>query len=237
MSIQLNDDLKTLKKSIERLCNDFGDDYWLARDKDGLWPKEFVEAIANAGWLGICMPSEYGGAGLGVTEAALVMQTIARSGGGFTAASSIHINLFGPQPIVQFGSKEQKKRMLPGLIAGKEKMCFGVTEPNAGLDTGAIQTKAIRKGDEYLVSGQKIWTSTALGADKIMILARTNSVRKGSKSTDGLTLFYTTMNRDQIEIREIPKMGRSAVDSNSVFIDGLKIPLEDRIGEEGAGFK
>ena len=237
MSIQLNDDLKTLKKSIERLCNDFGDDYWLARDKDGLWPKEFVEAIANAGWLGICMPSEYGGAGLGVTEAALVMQTIARSGGGFTAASSIHINLFGPQPIVQFGSKEQKKRMLPGLIAGKEKMCFGVTAPNAGLDTGAIQTKAIRKGDEYLVSGQKIWTSTALGADKIMILARTNSVRKGSKSTDGLTLFYTTMNRDQIEIREIPKMGRSAVDSNSVFIDGLKIPLEDRIGEEGAGFK
>ena len=237
MSIQLNDDLKTLKKSIERLCNDFGDDYWLARDKDGLWPKEFVEAIANAGWLGICMPSEYGGAGLGVTEAALVMQTIARSGGGFTAASSIHINLFGPQPIVQFGSKEQKKRMLPGLIAGKEKMCFGVTEPNAGLDTGAIQTKTIRKGDEYLVSGQKIWTSTALGADKIMILARTNSVRKGSKSTDGLTLFYTTMNRDQIEIREIPKMGRSAVDSNSVFIDGLKIPLEDRIGEEGAGFK
>ncbi len=237
MSIQLNDDLKTLKKSIERLCNDFGDDYWLARDKDGLWPKEFVEAIANAGWLGICMPSEYGGAGLGVTEAALVMQTIARSGGGFTAASSIHINLFGPQPIVQFGSKEQKKRMLPGLIAGKEKMCFGVTEPNAGLDTGAIQTKAIRKGDEYLVSGQKIWTSTALGADKIMILARTNSVRKGSKSTVGLTLFYTTMNRDQIEIREIPKMGRSAVDSNSVFIDGLKIPLEDRIGEEGAGFK
>ena len=237
MSIQLNDDLKTLKKSIERLCNDFGDDYWLARDKDGLWPKEFVEAIANAGWLGICMPSEYGGAGLGVTEAALVMQTIARSGGGFTAASSIHINLFGPQPIVQFGSKEQKKRMLPGLIAGKEKMCFGVTEPNAGLDTGAIQTKAIRKGDEYLVSGQKIWTSTALGADKIMILARTNLVRKGSKSTDGLTLFYTTMNRDQIEIREIPKMGRSAVDSNSVFIDGLKIPLEDRIGEEGAGFK
>ncbi|MBJ27010.1 MAG: acyl-CoA dehydrogenase [Alphaproteobacteria bacterium] len=237
MAIRLNDDQKTLQDGIKRLCNDFGDDYWLARDNDGHWPEEFVKTIAASGWLGICMPTKFGGAGLGVYEAAIVMQTISRSGGGFAAASSIHINLFGPQPIVQFGTKEQQERMLPGLISGTERMCFGVTEPNAGLDTGAIQTKAVRKGDEYIISGQKIWTSTAKGADKIMLLARTSPRIESGKSTDGLTLFHTNLNRDQIEIREIAKMGRKAVDSNALFIDDLHVPIEDRIGEEGSGFK
>ena len=233
----MNNDHKILKTAVEQLCSKFGDEYWLARDTDGQWPHEFVTSIAEAGWLGICMPEEFGGAGLGVTEASILMQTITESGGGFTAASSIHINLFGPQPIVQFGTNEQHKRMLPGLISGSEQMCFGVTEPNAGLDTGAIETRADHDGDDYIISGQKIWTSTAQGADKIMLLARTSPRDTKKKSTDGLTLFYTEMDRDHIEVRNIAKMGRKAVDSNAVFIDGLRVPSTDRIGEEGAGFR
>ena len=237
MTSRLNADQKALKDAVERLCADFDDDYWLARDNDGAWPEEFVSAVARAGWLGIAMPEDVGGAGLGVTEAAIMMQAIAASGGGFTAASSIHINLFGPQPVVHFGSDEQRARMLPGLIDGSERMCFGVTEPNAGLDTGAIETRAVRDGEDYVISGQKIWTSTAQNADRIMLLARTTPREEVTRSTDGLSLFHTTLDRTHIEVREIAKMGRKAVDSNAVFIDGLRVPAADRIGEEGAGFK
>ena len=237
MTSRLNADQKALKDAVERLCADFDDDYWLARDNDGAWPEEFVSAVARAGWLGIAMPEDVGGAGLGVTEAAIMMQAIAASGGGFTAASSIHINLFGPQPVVHFGSDEQRARMLPGLIDGSERMCFGVTEPNAGLDTGAIETRAVRDGEDYVISGQKIWTSTAQNADRIMLLARTTPREEVTRSTDGLSLFHTMLDRTHIEVREIAKMGRKAVDSNAVFIDGLRVPAADRIGEEGAGFK
>ena len=237
MTFQLDPEKQALKDAIERLCADFGDDYWLARDTDGAWPEDFVRAVTEAGWLGIVMPEADGGAGLGVTDAAIMMQTVAASGGGFTAASSIHINLFGPQPIVHFGSDEQRARMLPPLIGGTERMCFGVTEPNAGLDTGAIETRAERDGDDYIITGQKVWTSTAQGADWIMLIARTSSRTEGGKSTDGLTLFHTPLDRNHIEVREIAKMGRKAVDSNSIFIDGLRVPARDRIGDEGAGFR
>tara|TARA_Y100001970_G_scaffold294256_1_gene449233 strand:- start:19268 stop:20434 length:1167 start_codon:yes stop_codon:yes gene_type:complete len=237
MTIRFNDDQKALKSAAAKLCEKFGDDYWLARDNDGEWPNEFVSKIAESGWLGICMPESVGGSGLGVTEAAILMQTIAESGGGFSAASSIHINLFGPQPIVQYGTIEQRERMLPGLIQGSERMCFGVTEPNAGLDTGAIETRAERDGNHYIIFGQKIWTSTAREADKILLLVRTTPRDKVKKSTDGLSLFYTSMDSKNIDVQEIPKMGRKAIDSNSVFIDGLRVSKNDRIGEEGSGFK
>ncbi len=237
MAYSLTPDQSALDQAIERICVDFGDDYWLARDTDGKFPEEFVAAIAEGGWLGIAMPEVHGGAGLGVTEAALMMRRVAQSGGGFTAASSVHINIFGPHPITKFGTAEQQARMLPPLIRGADRTCFGVTEPNAGLDTGAIATRADWDGSHYVVQGQKLWTSTAQRANKIMLLARSTPREESNKGTDGLSLFYTDLNRDHVEVREIGKMGRKAVDSNALFIDGLKIPRDDLIGEEGQGFR
>ncbi len=230
-------DQRALDETISRICADFGDSYWLARDRDGDYPEEFVTAIADGGWLGIAMPKDHGGAGLGVTDAALMMRRIAQSGGGFAAASSVHINIFGPHPIVKYGTPEQQARFLPPLIQGRDRTCFGVTEPNAGLDTGSIETRADWNGSHYVVQGQKLWTSNAQRATKIMLLARTQSKDTNAKSTDGLSLFYTDLDRAHVEIREIAKMGRKAVDSNALFIDSLKIPREDLIGEEGKGFR
>jgi acyl-CoA dehydrogenase len=192
--------------------------------------------MADAGWLGIAMPEEYGGSGLGITEAALLMQTVAESGAALQGASAIHLNIFGPNPIVVFGTEEQKKRILPDIIAGKVKGCFAVTEPDAGLNTTALDTKAERDGNGYIVHGKKTFTTTASVADKMLLIARTTPKDKCKKPTDGLSLFYTDFDRSKIEVTEIDKMGRKAIDTNQVFIDGLKVPLEDRIGEEGKGF-
>lgn len=236
MDFALTEEQDAITQTVKRICGGFPDDYWLERDTDGKFPHEFHGAMAEAGFLGITMPQEYGGAGLGVTEAALMMNAVASSGGGFTAASTIHINLFGPHPIVVFGTDEQKRRWLPALVAGKDKCCFGVTEPDAGLDTTSITTFARREGDHYRVDGRKMWTSTAQVANKIMLLTRTTPKAECRKPTDGITLFYTDLDRSKVEVRRIDKMGRKAVDSNALFIDGLMIPEEDRIGEEGKGF-
>ena len=236
MDFALSDDQQAIRDAIARLCEAYGDDYWLARDRDGKFPDDFVKEIAAGGWLGIAMPKEVGGSGLGITEAALMMQTIAESGGGFAAASSIHMNIFAPNPIAVHGTAKQKKRMLAPLIGGKERACFGVTEPNAGLDTASIETRAERRGNAYVINGRKIWTSTAQSASKILLLARTAPKTK-AKPTDGLSLFYTDLDRAHCEVREIEKMGRKAVDSNAVFIDNLTVPADDLIGEEGQGFR
>jgi acyl-CoA dehydrogenase len=222
--------------AIAKLCDRFDAQYWLKRDRDGGFPDDFHQAIAQSGWLGIAMPQEYGGAGLGITEAALMMQTISASGAGFSGASAVHMNIFGLNPVVVFGNAEQKKRWLPPLIRGDQKACFAVTEPNAGLNTARIATFAERDGDRYVVRGQKIWISTAQVAHKMLILARTAPIERGSRPTDGLSLFYTDLNRDRVEVREIEKMGRKAVDSNLLFIEELPVPVQDRIGEEGKGF-
>lgn len=233
---ELNDDQQAIVDAVNKVCAAYGDDYWLARDTDGEFPDGFVADMASGGWLGTAMPEAYGGAGLGVTEAALVMHTVARSGAGFSGASAIHINMFGPMPLVVFGTDEQKERHLPPLIAGKERCCFGVTEPNAGLNTTAIETRAERVGDHYLINGRKMWTSTAQSASKILLLARTTPLADVRKPTDGISLFYTDMDRSAVDVHVIDKMGRKAVDSNALFIDGLKVPAADLIGEEGKGF-
>lgn len=232
----MSDDQKVILQAVENIVKNFDDDYWLNKDRDGGFPEEFYRALAEGGWLGVALPEKYGGAGLGVTEAALMMMTIASCGGGMAAASAIHMNIFGPKSIEVFASEEQKERWLPELIGGACKMCFGVTEPNAGLDTTRIATKAVLKGDHYEVTGQKIWTSTAQVAEKIMLLART-SRRDDDDPTAGLSLFFTDLDRQTTLIREIEKMGRKAVDSNEVYFDGMKIPIEDRIGEAGKGFR
>jgi len=236
MDLSFSDDQLAIRDTIAKLCLRYDDDYWLKRDREGGFPEDFVKDLTDGGWLGIAMPPEYGGSGLGVTEASLMMQAIAESGAGYSGASAVHINLFGPHPIVVHGTDEQKNRMLPPLIRGEDRTCFGVTEPNAGLDTTSIETRAEKDGNRYIVNGRKIWTSTAQSANKVMLLARTTPRDACRKPTEGITLFYTDLNRDYVEVREIEKMGRKAVDSNAVFIDGLPVPEEDRIGEEGRGF-
>ena len=235
MNFQFSLEQTQIADAIEKLCKPFDAEYWLKKDQTGDFPFDFHQALADAGWLGIAMPQEYGGAGLGITEAALMMRTISGSGAGLSGASAIHMNIFGLHPVVVFGSDEQKKRWLPPLIAGKDRACFGVTEPNAGLNTLKLSTKAEKQGDHYIVSGQKIWISTAQVANKILLLARTTPV-EDAKGTEGLSLFYTDLDRSCIDVREIEKMGRKCVDSNEVFIDKLKIPSQDLIGEEGKGF-
>jgi acyl-CoA dehydrogenase len=224
-----------IQRAIESLCSPFDAEYWRRRDEDGGFPHEFHAALAQAGWLGVAMPTEVGGAGLGITEAAIVMRTISQSGAGLSGASAVHMNIFGLHPVVVHGTPDQQRRWLPPLIAGRQKACFGVTEPNTGLDTLSLKTRAVRHGDRYVVHGQKVWISTAQVADKILLLARTAD-RDPAAPSRGLTLFYTDLDRTRIEVREIDKHGRKAVDSNQLFIDGLEIPVEDRIGEEGRGF-
>ncbi len=236
MQIELSDDHKAIQDNVKRICDGFGDEYWSNLDQTGEFPHEFHKALAEAGWLGITMPEELGGAGLGVTEAAIMMNTITSGAGGYSAASTVHMNLFGPHAVVVFGNPEQKERMLKPLIAGTDKACFGVTEPDAGLDTTSIKTFATKVDGGYRITGRKIWTSTGQVANKIVILARTTPKEECKKPTDGMSFFYTDLDHDQIEVRRIPKMGRNAVDSNATFIDDYFVPDEDLIGEEGKGF-
>jgi acyl-CoA dehydrogenase len=236
MDFSISEEQRAIRASVERVCEGFGDDYWLEKDRNGGFPFDFHRAFAEAGWLGIAMSPEYGGAGLGITEAALMMQAVAASGAGLSGASAIHMNIFGLNPVQVFGTAEQKQRFLPPLIAGEDKACFAVTEPDAGLDTTRLTTRAVRQGDRYVLSGRKIWISTAQVANKMLIIARTTPLEEVAKPTQGLSLFYTDLDRSRVEVREIEKMGRKAVDSNMLFIDGLEVSAEDRIGEEGRGF-
>ncbi len=237
VDFELDSGQEAIIDGVERLCADFDAAYWRRCDEEGTFPEAFVAAITAAGWLGIAMPLAYGGAGLGITEAALLAHTVARSGAGMSGASAIHINLFGPHPIVVFGTEEQKQRFLPALIAGRDRTCFGVTEPDSGLNTTAIETRARRQGDHYLIDGRKLWTSTAQSATRIMLLTRTTPLAECRRPTEGLTLFYAELDRTRIEVQPIAKMGRAAVDSNALFIDGLEVPAADRIGEEGDGWR
>jgi len=237
MDFALTDSQRAIVDGVRQLCAGFDLDYWRRRDAEGSFPHDFHAAIARAGYLGIAMPAQHGGAGLGITEAVLVVQAIAQSGAGLSGASAVHMNIFGLHPVVVFGTADQQARWLPPVIRGEHKACFGVTEPDAGLNTLALKTRAVRDGDHYVVSGQKIWISTAQVAHKMLLLARTTPIAERAAPTDGLTLFYTELDRSRVEVREIEKHGRACVDSNLVFIDGWRIPAADRIGEDGKGFQ
>lgn len=237
MDLNFTSEQQDIRAAVERLCEKYDDDYWLGLDRDGGFPEAFVKDVADGGWLGISLPEDVGGSGLGVVEAAILMQTIAESGACFSGASAIHMNIFSPKPIAKHGTEEQRTRMLEPLIRGEHRICFGVTEPDAGLDTTKIRTRAERSGNQYIINGRKIWTSVAQSATKIMILARTTPREECAKPTEGMSLFYTDFDRNYIEAHEIEKMGRKAVDSNAVFIDNLPVPGEDLIGEEGRGFR
>ncbi len=237
MDFGLSENQQSIRDAVQKVCAGFDDAYWLKKDREGGFPHEFHRAMADGGWLGICVPEKFGGAGLGVTEAAIIMRTVSESGAGMSGASAIHMNIFGLNPVIVFGTDEQRARMLPPMIEGKEKSCFGVTEPNTGLNTTQLKLRAERRGDRYVVNGQKVWISTAQVADKILLLARTTPLEDVKTPTRGLSLFYADFDRSRIKVHEIEKMGRKAVDSNELFFEDFEIPVEDRIGEEGRGFE
>ena len=237
MDFSLSTDQQNIRDAVLKLCSRFTDDYWLQRDRDGAFPHDFVQALLESGWLGIAMPTEYGGSGLGITEAAVMMQAIAESGACMGGASSVHIPVFSLQPVALFGTPQQKERILPRVVRGEDQVCFAVTEPNVGLNTTELKTRAARREGGYLVNGEKIWISAAQVANKMLLLARTTPLDQVKRKTEGLSLFYTTLDRSKIEVRLIHKMGRHAVDSNLLFIQDLWVPEEDRIGPEGEGFR
>ena len=228
---------RQIRESVMKLCERFDDQYWLERDETGEFPEDFCQAMADDGWAGIAMPEEYGGSGLGITEAAVMAQVITESGCGNAGFAAMVIGIFGLNPVVVFGTDEQKQKWLPPVIRRDDVACFAVTEPNTGLDTTRLRTFAEDKGDHYVVKGEKLWTSTALQSNKMLLIARTKRGEETEKPIDGLSLFYTDLDRDYVEIRPIDKMGRKSVDSNQMFIDGLPVPKENLIGEEGKGFR
>ena len=232
----LTEEQEAIREGVAKVMAGFDAEYWRNADETGRFPEEFVAAMAEGGWLGVAMPEEFGGSGLGLTEAAIVMQTVAQSGAAFTGASAVHLNIFGLMPVVKFGTREQQDRHLPRVISGQDKACFAVTEPNSGLDTASLETRAEKVGNGYRITGRKIWTTMAQRANKILIIARTTPKEQTAKPMQGLSLFYTDFDRARIDARPIPKMGRKAVESNAVFIDNLEVPHEALIGEEGRGF-
>ena len=237
MSVDFTAEQRQIRESVGRLCQRFDDQYWLERDTDGRFPEDFCRAIADEGWMGIAMPEEYGGSGLGITEAAILGQAITESGAANAGFAAVSIGIFGLNPVVVFGTEAQKQRWLPPIIQRKDVACFAVTEPDTGLDTTRLKTRAVRDGNRYVVHGKKIWISTAQVANKMLLIARTKDEADTKRPIDGLSLFYTDLDRRYVDIRVIEKMGRKAVDSNEVFIDGLPIPKDDLIGEEGKGFR
>src|SRR5258707_8873952 len=230
MSFELTEDQELIRKSVSELAAKFDDQYWMHKDQTHVFPKEFYDAIAGGGWLGMTIPEEYGGHGLGITEATLLLEEVARSGGAMNAASAIHLSIFGMQPVVKHGSDELKAATLPRIVDGDLHVCLGVTEPGAGLDTSRITTFAKREGDHYRVNGRKVWISKALESEKILLLTRTTPRDEVTKKTDGMTLFMTDLDSDHVDIRPINKMGRNAVSSNEGVIHDLIGPLQDRVG-------
>ncbi|MFP6697289.1 MAG: acyl-CoA dehydrogenase family protein [Alphaproteobacteria bacterium] len=237
MTSNFTPEQQQIKDSVLKLCEQFDDQYWLDRDTDGKFPEDFCQAMADGGWMGIAMPEEYGGSGLGISEAAAMVQAITEAGCGNAGFAALAIGIFGLNPVVVFGTDEQKRKWLPPIIKREDVACFAVTEPNTGLDTTRLKTRAVDHGDHYIVNGEKIWTSTALASNKMLLIARTKDISETKKPIDGLSLFYTDLDRNHVEIRPIDKMGRKCVDSNQVFFDDLPIPKENLIGEEGKGFR
>ena len=237
MDFEPTEDQAIIRKAVAELAARFDDQYWMEKDLAHEFPAEFYQAFAEAGWLGITTPEKYGGHGFGITEASIVIEEVAASGGGMNAASAVHLSIFGLHPVIVHGSEDLKQRNLPRIVTGDLHACFGVTEPGAGLDTTKITTFARRDGDHYVVNGRKVWISKAQESEKILLLTRTTRFEEVAKKTDGMTLFFTDLDRDHVDIRPIQKMGRNAVSSNELFIDDLPIPVADRVGEEGQGFR
>ncbi|GAA1096467.1 acyl-CoA dehydrogenase family protein [Nocardiopsis composta] len=237
MDFDLTEDQRAIAGAVQDLSSRFDGGYWRRKDAGHAFPWEFYDAFADAGWLGIAIPEEYGGGGMGVQEAAILLEEVAASGAGMNGCSPMHLTIFGINTIVKHGSEELRREILPGVVDGSLHVCFGVTEPDAGTDTTRISTTAVRDGGDYVVNGRKVWITKAGDSQKMVLITRTTPREEVDRPTDGMTLFIADIDRSAVDIRPIPKMGRNAVASNEVFIDGLRVPASARIGEEGEGFR
>lgn len=237
MDFQITDEQQLIKDSVSRLCADFPDEYWSQKDSDHEFPWDFYNTMAEAGWIGIAIPEAYGGSGQGITEASLVLEAVAASGAAMNGATPLHLSIFGMEPVVKFGSEEMKQKYLPRVASGDLHVAFGVTEPDAGTDTTSISTAARLEGDHYIVKGRKVWTTKALQSERVLLLVRTTDKDKVAKRTDGLTLLFAELQKDEVAISPISKVGRNAVATCEVVYDDLPVHVTDRVGEEGKGFK
>ncbi len=226
-----------IRAAIREICARFPDDYWAEADATHSFPWAFYDALAEGGWIGVAIPAEYGGGGAGITEASIILEEVAASGACMNGASAIHLSIFGMHPVVRHGSEQIKRRYLPSVASGQLHVAFGVTEPDAGTDTTAIRTLAVRDGDGYRITGRKVWTSKALESDRVLLLTRTTPPEQCARRTDGLTLFVASLRDPAVSIRPIPKLGRNAVASCEVSYDGLYVDAADRVGDEGSGFR
>jgi acyl-CoA dehydrogenase len=231
-----NPDHQLIRDAVRAVCSNFDDAYWRACDQEHRFPWDFYDAMAKGGWVGIAIPEEYGGGAAGITEASIVLEEISASGAAMNGASAVHLSIFGMNPVVKHGTPEMKQRFLPRVATGDLHVAFGVTEPDAGTDTTNISTRAVRDGDEYIVTGRKVWTSKALESERVLLLVRTTPLDQVAKRTDGMTLLLAQLRDPAVDIRAIPKAGRNAVASCEVRYDGLRVAVEDRVGEEGRGF-
>jgi acyl-CoA dehydrogenase len=237
MDFETDPDHDDIRDAVRRVCRDFPDPYWRDKDRDHEFPWEFYTAMATGGWVGVAIPEEYGGGGRGITEASIVLEEVAASGAGMNGASALHLSIFGMNPVVKHGSPEMRAKYLPPVASGDLHVCFGVTEPDAGTDTTAITTRAVRDGDHYIVRGRKVWTTKAPYCEKVLLLVRTTPPEQVKRRTDGLTLLLADIQRPEATITPIPKVGRNAVVSCEVVYDDLPVPVTDRVGEEGEGFR
>jgi acyl-CoA dehydrogenase len=237
MDFGVDGDHEAIRDGVRRVCADFPDTYWRQKDTDHEFPWDFYRAMAGGGWIGIAIPEQYGGGGCGITEASIVLEEVAASGAAMNGASAIHLSIFGMHPVVRHGTDELRARYLPRVASGELHVAFGVTEPDAGTDTTAISTRAVRDGDRYLVRGRKVWTTKAPYCDKVLLLVRTTPLAECARRTDGLTLLLADLQRQEVTITPIAKAGRNAVVSCEVVYDDLPVEVGDRVGEEGQGFR
>jgi len=237
MNFEESEEHRLIRESVRKLCSDFPDEYWERHDREGVFPDRFFHNMAAAGWIGIAMPEQYGGAGRGIQEAAIVLEEVAASGAAMNGASSMHLSIFGMHPIVKHGSAAMCQKYLPDVATGKLHVAFGVTEPNAGSDTTSIETFARREGDHYLVKGRKIWTTKALESGRVLLLVRTTAKAQVKRKTDGMTLLFAKLQEPEVHISPIAKLGRNAVRTCEVVYDDLPVAVADRVGEEGEGFR
>ncbi len=237
MDFELTDEQVLIRDSVAKLCESYPDEYWAQKDKDHEFPWDFYDTMAAAGWLGIAIPEAYGGSGQGITEASLVLEAVAASGAAMNGATPLHLSIFGMHPVVKYGSEDMKQRFLPRVASGDLHVAFGVTEPDAGTDTTSLTTQATRQGDTYIVKGRKVWTTKALQSERVLLLVRTTPKDQVAKRTDGLTLLLAELQRPEVSISPIDKVGRNAVATCEVVYDNLPVQVTDRVGEEGKGFR
>ncbi len=237
MDFETTEEHQLIRDAIGKICADFPDEYWSKCDNGHLFPWDFYNALAEAGWIGIAIPEQYGGSGRGITEASIVLEEVAASGAAMNGASSVHLSIFGMHPVVKYGSEDMKQKYLPRVAAGDLHVAFGVTEPDAGTDTSSIKTTARLDGDQYLVKGRKVWTTKALDSERVLLLVRTESREAVAKRTEGMTLLLAELQRPEVTISPIDKVGRNAVASCEVVYDDLPVHQTDRVGEEGKGFR